>query len=948
MSTAQTAVIYDGKRIIPAPRLSFSKNYRRSGDQTVIGTEHQVTLYGTLVGCRGWSFDSGSPEFYTGSSYPDDESGCDKFSNLVLMQAKLRELFAMDNEHKWFEIIGCDGLLKKWRARVISVDFSEDDPPAWTEISEFTITLALQPEKDTDDNLHIDHSESWDVAFNEEQGGIYTLSHTLSTQSEQFVEDGNEKRGWEIARQWIDSRLAGSDYAGEAPSSIRNDYIFSSTGFNLTDYTAYDYTVQRSIDEYGGTYSITETWTLSKHPIFRTWTTSFNQPRDDDATVTVEGEFYTFSKRDGQQEPSTADVDALIDAFSAWDSGGGPFAVANSAYSSFDGHGTLGECAVNRSVTTVTETRGDGTRTFGEEARKIQFSYEFSNSDPDAEVSITKTVSESNVDNCEINVTISGTIIGHVCSPAENRLEKARVAYGEIDCESEAEGVYTEWGGEGTLVRVSRSYTENERDGTIDFVCEFTDRFEDGVIKDETITIGWTCGDLKSDGESKSTVSVQGTIQGVCDSEEMPTAPLASSFDFSSYGFTSLILQSTSVSTNEHNRQVSYSYDWDDDDGPGLVTIQVDTAVGPENCDVTTTEVNISVTGNGCTSAAKLANANTAIDSVDPTDYVPEGSCKRSERKSVNHTDGTITHTYEYTTECDATVSVTITEVMDSNDCGTLSYTIDGEIKGLCFAEPSPMEAAEALYNDHKPAEYSEYGSLRSSRVSRNERDNSITFNYDFHDVEDGYEHIQTVSISTDEQSCCDDIQIGGTITPYCDPETGKAGQIAAGESAWAGIRGGLESEANSYCTGGKTLNLRSTRVSRNKKTGEISYDYTYRCCTTYVEGVLEESIDVTYDHQADVFAVVPILGRTQGPIIQDKNTKTEEKCSISVQLTFPSECGTLAGKPSGVDGKIQGIIDGVGCCGDANKSYKESDRESWNPTTGRYTRDVTFVCEHC
>ncbi len=220
---APTAILYDGNRIIPAPRLQFSRNHRRSGDQSIVGTEHQVTLTGSLVGCKGWDFSGGSPVFYTGNDYPADDPNttCNKFANIVEMQEQLRDLFSTSGDYAWFEVIGCDGLIRKWRARTISIDFSEGP---WTDIAQYSITLGLQTDAITDEDLHIDHTENWDVQFDEESGGIYTLSHTLSCQSEEFANTVNDlSDGWKQAKAWIDARLAGTAYTDTTPVTIKNE-----------------------------------------------------------------------------------------------------------------------------------------------------------------------------------------------------------------------------------------------------------------------------------------------------------------------------------------------------------------------------------------------------------------------------------------------------------------------------------------------------------------------------------------------------------------------------------------------------------------------------------------------------------------------------------------------------------------------------------------------------
>ena len=937
---APTAILYNGKRLIPAPRLSFSRSSVRSGDNSIIGTEHQVTITGSFVGCKGWDFSSGDPELYDGSDYPADDPNttCNKFGNLVDMQEKIRDLFEIGEDYNWFEVIGCEGLIRKWRARVLSVDFSEGP---WTDVLPYTVTLELQTDLETDEDLHSEHDETWDVQFSEGDGGIYTLEHTLSCRSSEFADDPNDiTDGWKIAKAWIEDRLAGTDYTSVSPATINNAYIFGATGFNLSTYTAYNYTVAKSIDEYGGNYSVTESWTLSKDPVFRTWTTTFSDSRDDYAAVKVDGEFRSLLNRTSSTEVAPTNPDAAFDAFTTWATGGGALAAASAMYT---GCGSLGACPVSQSVTRTSESRGDDSTAFGEATRIVQFSYEFSDSDPDAEVSVTRSVEESFVDNCATTVSIQGQIQGHTCDCNTTKLANAATAYAAISCATESAAVYATWGGSGTLTQTRGSYTENERDGTIEFSCEFTDEFVAGEIQDERTTIGWACGELKSDGTSKSTYSVEGSIRSTCDGV-VPTAPDPSTYNCDGAGCCEL--RRKSVTTDAKNKTVNYNYDWDDDCGPGLVDIVVDLSNGPDNCGETQTQVDFSVQGVGCDSTAMLAAAESALVSLTPEDYAPSGSCRLSYRRNVNRTRGNIRETYMFTTECDATVNVTITEMYDQQNCDETSYSVDGEIKGACYLSGGAAAAAEALFvSGYTADDYSVYGCLASSRIARNEKNGTIRFTYEFRDCDNGYEHDQTVGTKTDNQDCCTEVTIGGNIVPYCDPDTGESGMVAVGEAAWTTIAATLEADAQGYCS--NTVALRTTNVTRNLKNGQINYSYVYQCCDTCIAGVLKESITITKEFPSDVVAIVPILGRTCGPIVQFKGTQTVEKCTISIDLTYAKECGCSLAKPSGLDASVAGIISGA-CCSGAYGTYTEKDTESWNPRSGRYTRTITFICECC
>lgn len=818
---AETAILYNEKRIIPAPQLSFSRNHRRSGDQSVIGTEHTVTLTGTLVGCKGWETYGKEPTFYTGSDYPSDATGatCSKFTNLVGMQEAMRKLFDFEEtadggDYNWFEVVGCDGLIRKWRARTLSVDFSQGQ---WTDVCEYTITLGLQTDDIGDYNLNIDNTENWSVQFDEENGGIYTLTHTLSCQSEEFANAENDiSEGWRQAKAWIDERTIGnptdppsphkpsSEYTGSAPSTIKNELIFQATGMNLTTaYNAYDYTIQKTIDEYAGTYSISETWVLSKDPVFRQWVIEMNEPRDTYASVSVRGEFRSFLDRTTTTEVDPTNGDAALTAFQTWsavddDGNSTPHTLAQTFYTANgryggDGGKTLGNTPTNKTVSTGYESRGDGSDAFGKQTRVVQFAYEFSTASAGAEVAYSNTMTTSYAPQCMSTVTIQGSITGHpptVNDTETTRLEKAATAYALIDTSTIADALYASLGGTGQLAIKSSTYVENARDGTINFTDEYTDLYG---------------GD--------------------------------------------------------------YAY-----------------------------------------------------------------------------------------------AELTVTEKYEQGNCEDTAYDVQGEITGLC----GNMSAVEALFASTYTSDaaiFSSYGCLASSSISRNEQKSTLSFSYSYIDCEGGYEHVQDITTSTSDGDCCSEISITGTITPYCDPSTGESGAVDTAEDAWAIIEAGLLDQANLYCDNDPAV-LRTTNVARNLTSGVIRYTYKYQCCTMVVTGALKESINITTEFPSQVLAIIPILGRTCGPIIQDKGTKTLEKASIAIDLLFPVDCDASYGKPSGLEDQIQGIISDAQICStgtchtvlndrEANgcaqpSCYIERDTESWNPRTGRYTRNVTYIRECC
>ena len=152
-------------------------------------------------------------------------------------------------------------------------------------------------------------------------------------------------------------------------------------------------------------------------------------------------------------------------------------------------------------------------------------------------------------------------------------------------------------------------------------------------------------------------------------------------------------------------------------------------------------------------------------------------------------------------------------------------------------------------------------------------------------------------------------------------------------------------------------------QIQRNPTQGYVAYNYTYDDRqSNCISGALTENFEITdenYDKTVDVFASIPILGRSEGPILQDMNTTTERRRTLAVDALMPLPTGcpdTEAGvtlimgqSPRGqVDTIVTAFSDHLTNVLSANQKFVERDTESWNPKTGRYTRNVVWVWQEC
>lgn len=302
-------VLYDNKRLIPAPLVSIQKNGERTSDGQLIGKKYSISLRGSLIAWKGSPSSSGT--WYDQSGYPADEIiGNDSRLGAVLRkQEALRELFSADG--RTLEIQSMDGTQPlKCNPRIISIDVSEG---IWYDRADYTINCEadkLYPEDDSTDGLpHIaDFSESWNIDSNEGQlenyngDKTYSLRHSISARGKRFYDETGSlvKEAWEQARDYVvprlgfDSQIALSSGVNYLPSYFN--------GFNLVR--------SEDIDKTGGGYSVSETWILSSGNAVE----NYNIQVEDNLsspykTVTIDGEITGFEDRDSDMSITSSKWD---------------------------------------------------------------------------------------------------------------------------------------------------------------------------------------------------------------------------------------------------------------------------------------------------------------------------------------------------------------------------------------------------------------------------------------------------------------------------------------------------------------------------------------------------------------------------------------------------------------------------------------------------------------
>ena len=247
-----------------------------------------------------------------------------------------------------------------------------------------------------------------------------------------------------------------------------------------------------------------------------------------------------------------------------------------------------------------------------------------------------------------------------------------------------------------------------------------------------------------------------------------------------------------------------------------------------------------------------------------------------------------------------------------------------------------------------------------------------------------------TIETATSAENGTTQVSINGTVTGL-DTRDASFDMVKtkwdAAESKFNSINSAvIYSRASSYS--GVTLNTSelSTSIGRNPVAGTISYAFTYDdrpslCITNPVTS--RESIVISDTNPHDVFATIPVIGRSVGPVLQNLNTVTESTRSLSIDITVApvdacpagGVCSDVAyttkatceaaaetwtttgvttilaaspGAPTGAGTVAEIVTAFEDSFAGYEYAFKNADTETWDPLTGKYTKNIGWTYQDC
>lgn len=153
----------------------------------------------------------------------------------------------------------------------------------------------------------------------------------------------------------------------------------------------------------------------------------------------------------------------------------------------------------------------------------------------------------------------------------------------------------------------------------------------------------------------------------------------------------------------------------------------------------------------------------------------------------------------------------------------------------------------------------------------------------------------------------------------------------------------------------------KSVSVSIDKFAGQIGYNVAFDSRPmNFITGVLSEMITVDDTYPGDIFAVIPVLGRVNGPILQYIGGRSEYMRTVNIELVLDNQnapsgsnstAALLLTKPSVAPALQTQLLSLIQMLSPATeqgirKYFIHPPVENWKPKEGRYSISVHWTYE--
>lgn len=270
---------------------------------------------------------------------------------------------------------------------------------------------------------------------------------------------------------------------------------------------------------------------------------------------------------------------------------------------------------------------------------------------------------------------------------------------------------------------------------------------------------------------------------------------------------------------------------------------------------------------------------------------------------------------------------------------------------------------------------YRGYNHVRTEQINETAGSYSITENWILSSGLSNENYRMTTSTSSSDPFV--NVNIDGTITGMSELSPSGLGVFGTMSTSGAyqnalskydtvsnngrfGISSDIYKRANNLVAVQLNSQPVSVSLGTNQYTGQITYSLSFNNRpTNIISGVIAESIQVNDTYPGDVFAVIPVLGRKTGPVLQYIGGRTEYMRDVSINLTMdytkiPYGSGRntlLLKKPSVVEptaSQIADLLRELSPQGEhgVRKYFVAPPTETWSPKEGTYSFNISFTYE--
>lgn len=282
---------------------------------------------------------------------------------------------------------------------------------------------------------------------------------------------------------------------------------------------------------------------------------------------------------------------------------------------------------------------------------------------------------------------------------------------------------------------------------------------------------------------------------------------------------------------------------------------------------------------------------------------------------------------------------------------GTLSAAVWQNAQAFVLAKSAPgidlTRITGSIVNLNPNSAYNAYNYVRSENISIKDGTYGITETWLLYAPATSFAAIDEFTVVTRiGQDGLVECSIDGTLTGLQVSNNTTQAVISTKYTNAIGRFGEILSTifARAQNNSGFTLNsiALTQNVTRNIQAGIVTYAYTYnnRPAIT-IPGAISESIQVSYVNPKDVFAIINVLARPIGPILQAIGSITENRRTLALEAQMPAS-SLIVGTAQKPD--TSAILASYKPTSTTSLVFIAEDTENFNDRTGRYSRTTSWV----